>query len=167
MAGKHPSSYVSEAESLRKRAEFIDLLRGDPDRRQPPLSVRAACDRIGVSRTTVKTWRQTDEDFALAYADAMEDGTDALEDEATRRAYNGVEEPVYQGGELVGHKTVYSDKMLEFILSGRRPGMYRKDTQVNTQINVLPEVSSDRDLAKALNILIEEAKQKQEIVEHE
>ena len=76
-------------QSLVTRAELLDLVRGNPARRQLPLSVRAACDKLRINRRTVIGWCQTDSDFARAYEDAKEDGIDVLEDEATRRAAIG------------------------------------------------------------------------------
>lgn len=97
--------------------------------------------------------------------DAIEDSTDVLEDEASRRAM-GIEEDVFGRDEdgadaVIGKKTRYSDDLLKFLLQGRRQALYRPNHQVNTQVNVSLEPPSDRDVAKALSLLIEEAKQKQ------
>ena len=43
-----------------------------------------------------------------------------------RRAVDGVEEPVYQGGQLVGTKLVYSDTLLGKLLNANRPAKYRE-----------------------------------------
>lgn len=52
----------------------------------------------GVSPATVAARRRTDDDFAAAMEDAIEDSTDVLELEARRRAVQGVRKPViYQG----------------------------------------------------------------------
>ena len=158
---KHPSAYTSKQVSNRNRVEFLELLRGDPRLGRLPMSVRAACDQLGVSRMTVRKWRQADPDFAAAYEDAMDDGVDVLEDAAVKRAVEGVPEPVYQGGELVGHKQRYSDSLLELLLVGKRAGTYGKQAQQNTQVNVAIEAPSDRDVAKALSLLIEEERHRQ------
>lgn len=57
-----------------------------------------------------------------------------LEDEARRRAVDGVDEPVFQGGELVGHVRRYSDRLLEFLLRGRRPTVYREGASVDVHL---------------------------------
>jgi hypothetical protein len=49
---------------------------------------------------------------------------DKLESEARRRAIEGVEEPVYQGGQLVGTRMVYSDSLLALLLKGRRKKVF-------------------------------------------
>jgi len=53
-------------------------------------------------------WRREDPDFAEAWDEALEEGTDLLEDEARRRAMAG------------------SDHLLMFILKSRRPAQYRE-----------------------------------------
>ena len=46
------------------------------------------------------------------------------EDELFRRAVEGVEQPVYQLGKLVGHVREYSDKLLELYLKSHAPEKY-------------------------------------------
>ena len=91
-------------------------------------------------------------------------GTDALEDEALRRAFHGSERPVFQGKELVGYVRDYSDTLLIFMLKARRPEKYRERftpqstslaeqaliemVQSLTQRNALP-IGSNRKLSPA------------------
>ena len=51
-------------------------------------------------------------------------GLDALEDEAIRRAREGVVEPVFQAGLHCGNVRKYSDLLLIFLLKSRRPHRY-------------------------------------------
>lgn len=74
-------------------------------------SVTAAAEAAGIDRKTAYRWRDAEPDFADAWEDALEDGTDRLEDEALRRAYNG------------------SDTMVIFLLKARRPKKYRERVQ--------------------------------------
>jgi transposase-like protein len=62
-------------------------------------SITRAAEHAGMgSRQTAYDWRSTDHDFSLAWDDAIESGTDRLEDEAYRRAHDGVAKPiVFQG----------------------------------------------------------------------
>ena len=48
-----------------------------------------------------------------------------LEDEARRRALQGVEKPVFREGRQVGTVTEYSDTLLIFLLKARRPEKFR------------------------------------------
>ena len=96
-------------------------------------SIRHAAATAGVSTATVYTRWLADPAFAEAYRSAVEQGTQAMEDEARRRAVEGVARPVYQGGKLVGHVQEYSDRLLEFLLGGRRPAMYRHNVHMTGQ----------------------------------
>ena len=51
--------------------------------------------------------------------------TDVIEQEARRRAVDGYDRPVFQGGKLVGVVRVYSDQLTAMLLRGRRPQIYR------------------------------------------
>jgi hypothetical protein len=84
---------------------------------------------LGVNRVTVFRWRKDDPSFAQAYSDAMEAGTDVIEQEARRRAVDGHDQPVFQGGKQVGVVRVYSDMLAALLLRGRRPEIYRDTTR--------------------------------------
>jgi hypothetical protein len=79
-------------------------------------AIRATC----LHRSTIYEARQTNEDFKLAWDDALETATDALEFEARRRAVEGCDEPVYHQGQQVGVVRKYSDRLLELLLRGNR-----------------------------------------------
>lgn len=59
----------------------------------------------------------------------MEEGTDLLEDEAQRRARDGTQKPIYQGGKKVGIVNEYSDTLLIFLLKARRRGKFGDKVQ--------------------------------------
>jgi hypothetical protein len=84
---------------------------------------RAAKD-AGINRRTAQRERLNSETFREAWDDAMEEAIDALEEEARRRAFEGVNEPVYYQGEQVGTVRKYSDTLTIFLLKGRRPEIY-------------------------------------------
>ncbi len=87
-------------------------------------SATQACIEAGISRRTCYEWRQTDAAFAEAWADMVEEAHDRLEDEAMRRAVEGVERPVFYKGTLIGHTRTYSDSLLKALLQRRRPEVY-------------------------------------------
>lgn len=64
------------------------------------LTIRQASAEAGVDRATVYRWRKQDAEFAQAWDDALESGTDVLEAEAIHRAVHGVDEPVIYQGQL-------------------------------------------------------------------
>lgn len=70
-------------------------------------SVAGACKSAGFARRTAYEWRAADEAFRAAWDDAVEEGTDELEDEAVQRAKDG------------------SDTLLIFMLKSRRPETYK------------------------------------------
>lgn len=105
------------------RAKFLDGLRAG-------MTVTDAAKAAGTARTTVRYWRDNDEQFAKDWDDAYDEGTDVLEAEAQRRAVEGVKRPVYQGGELVGHVQEYSDTLMNIMLQARRPHKFRNRTEL-------------------------------------
>lgn len=115
-------------------------------------NVSAACRNARIDRHEVYNYRKTDSDFADAWDDALEQATDLLEEEARRRAYSGVEEPVFgslgQGlgtGE-VGTIRKYSDTLLIFLLNGNRPQKYRqtaKTVNINISYDDIQNMSDD------------------------
>jgi hypothetical protein len=107
--------------TARIKAAFLDEL-------ARTANVTRASALVGVTPRCAYLWRQADEAFAAAWAEAVELGTNALEDEAVRRAFEGTERPVFQGGRLVGHERIFSDNLLALLLKARRPEAY-KDRQ--------------------------------------
>ena len=92
----------------RKKAAFIKAI-------QSGQTVAAALRLVRVRREDIYAARFDDTAFKAAWDEAWTMGADALEDEAMRRAIDGVEKPVFRGGEVVGHVRDYSDSMLMFI----------------------------------------------------
>ena len=89
------------------------------------VNVTLACRRAGIPRRTVYDWRDADEAFARQWDEALDEGIDLLEAELHRRAFEGVERPVYYKGEQVGTWRFYSDALAMFLLKAHRPERYR------------------------------------------
>ena len=100
------------------RPVFLDLLRRMGN-------VSLAAKTVGHSRNAVYRARAKSETFARQWDDAIEEACDVLEAEARRRAFSGVDEPVFHKGEVVGHVRKYSDTLLIFLLKGYRPERFR------------------------------------------
>ncbi len=83
-------------------------------------TLTAAADVAGISTKTVRDWRAKDADFEAAYLEAVEMGTDVFEEEAARRAVDGVDEPHYNQGVMCGYTRKYSDTLLILLLKARR-----------------------------------------------
>ena len=89
-----------KAQHVPKKTKFIDAL-------AEGFSVTTAAATAGIGRRTAYNWR-ADSGFVELWNDALEDGTDLLEDEARKRAIDG------------------SDSLLKFLLTARRPAIYRE-----------------------------------------
>lgn len=63
-------------------------------------TIGEAALEAGVNRKTVYRWKESDAEFAEAWDESLEEGTELLEREAVRRAVHGVEEPVIYQGQL-------------------------------------------------------------------
>lgn len=87
-------------------------------------TVADACKVAGIARQTAYSYRQSDEDFALRWADAIEEGTEELEKVARRRAVEG------------------SDNLLIFLLKARRPEVYRERSEVRASVETIRTPSS-------------------------
>jgi hypothetical protein len=90
-------------------------------------SVSRACRKSKVPRSNVYLWLndQAEITFRELYEMACKEALGALEDEAVRRAYEGVLKPVYQGGKKVGNIKEYSDTLLIVLLKARAPEKYK------------------------------------------
>lgn len=88
--------------------------------------VSRAAKHVGVSRVALYAKRNANMGFAKRWAEAINAGTDVLEEEAFRRAVEGTDRPVYYQGIECGHIREYSDKMLELLLKSRRPHIFRE-----------------------------------------
>lgn len=85
--------------------------------------------RAGLSEGQITRRRTNSTDFAGQMDAAIAEGSGMLEQEAIRRAVQGVKEPVYYKGDVVGHVEKRSDSLLMFLLKARDP-RYRESRQV-------------------------------------
>jgi len=85
-----------------------------------------ACQESKVDRRTPYRWYEKDAfGFRANFDDAEQEAIEWIENELYRRAVTGVEEPVYQGGQMVGSIRKFSDLLLIFMLKARAPAKYR------------------------------------------
>lgn len=94
--------------------------------------------------------KRKEREFAAAWAQAMEMAGDRFEEEAARRAVEGVKRDIYYKGEVVGSEQQYSDGLLSKLLDGSKPDKYapkRENTQVNVQVGlaVIPMTAPSLD----------------------
>jgi hypothetical protein len=86
-------------------------------------SVEAAARAVDMSSVgTYHRRRQPGaQGFRAAWEAALTLGVQRIEDVAMDRALNGVEEPLYSYGKLIGSRTRYNDRLLMFILRNCAP----------------------------------------------
>lgn len=92
-------------------------------------SVTLASERSGIRRYTLYRMRAQDEKFAKRWDRHLNLGIDRLQDDALRRAVDGVERPVWRGGKKVGTVQQYDNRLLQFLLRAHRPDIYSEKKQ--------------------------------------
>ncbi len=88
-------------------------------------SAALAADAAGLTFARARALRDADPEFAQAWADAVAEAVDRAEAEVYRRAFRGVERPVYYAGQQVGTIRDYSDSLAALYLKAHRPDAYR------------------------------------------
>lgn len=116
-----------------------------------------AAAATGVSTTTTWLWRRDDDVFRERYMEAMKIAAELHEDEMFRRASEGVLEPVFQGGRLVGSVRKFSDTLLIFALKGALPEKYKERVEHTGEVTVATRLRAARERALGRG---EEAKKK-------
>jgi hypothetical protein len=111
-----------------QKTRFLSLLRETGN-------IGISCSSIGRSRSTVAKWRSDDESFAAEWREAELDAADALEMEARRRAMEGVEEPVFYQGVIVGYVDKRSDQLLLRLLEANKPEKFAQRTKTDLTTN--------------------------------
>lgn len=74
-----------------------------------------ACRLAGVPISLVQTLRKSDKAFAQRFEDTREEVRDKVRRALMERSIDGVVEPVYQLGKLVGYTIVHDNKLLMFV----------------------------------------------------
>lgn len=110
--------------------------------------VKWAAEQADVSRVTIYRYYKNDPEFAARFDEAKRVGALGMEDEARRRAAQGIEEAVYYQGEEVGKHRKFSDLLLIFLLKGLFPEKYRDRTELTGKDGqpLLPEPLDLRQL---------------------
>lgn len=86
-------------------------------------SVLSACRAVNMSTNGAYHLRRQPgaEEFRAAWEKALDLGVKRIEDVAMDRALNGVDEPLYSYGKLIGTRKRYNDRLLMFMLRNRAP----------------------------------------------
>jgi hypothetical protein len=118
-----------------KRAEIFDTRRQNiylTALAKAGRKIRAA-EAAGVSMNAVADARGRVEGFREAEELAVEIHVEWMEEQVDIMAFHGIEEPVFQGGELVGHKLRFSERLAELRLKAEAPQKYRDNFKLEVE----------------------------------
>lgn len=158
-----PSAFAANAHHSENTAEIKDLWEGKRNNGRIPAEswllflqklsehghIQKALDLVGISRVQLWRRRRDDPDFRAMFHEAQEIASESLEDEAQRRAVQGVNKPVFWQGDIVGHQIEYSDGLLTFLLKGLKPEKYRD--RVSTENVNLNLTADDAEIRASLS----------------
>jgi hypothetical protein len=122
-------------------------------------NITRAAKAAKIAREYLYELRSEDKEFAKAWDEARAIGMEGLEDEAIRRAYEGVQKPIYQQATLVGTVTEYSDTLLIFLLKGGMPDKYKDRVDMTTKGKGINDLNAEQ-LDTRLMALLERARTK-------
>ena len=117
-------------------------------------------DATAMSGITIKypyERRRRDAAFRRAWNEATEIGTRMLVQEAQRRAFHGVEEPVFYKGVQCGVVRKYSDPLLMFLIKKRDPS-YRESAVAggtNVTINLFERVEVLTEQLRTAGVVVD------------
>lgn len=136
-------------------------------------NIRQSCESAETGRTTAYALRDTDETFAADWAAALEESADLLEQEARRRAEQGIQRLKFHNGAVIMVQAIspdgvplvttdnqpvmvpyveheYSDTLMIFLLKGIRPEKYRERADVRHSGKIDVSKLSDDELRAIL-----------------
>ncbi|QZH74983.1 MAG: hypothetical protein JY451_15285 [Erythrobacter sp.] len=100
----------------RRQQQFIEALADTG-------SVKSAARTVGLTPEGAYLLRRHPQavEFRAAWEAALDLGVQRIEDVAMDRALNGVEQPVFAYGQVIGTRREYNDQLLMFMLRNRAP----------------------------------------------
>lgn len=106
------------------RGAFLNALRDIPN-------VTRACRIANITRQWAYEMKRSDAQFASEWEDALDQGIEAMEAEAMRRAVEGIDKPIFYQGDEVALLREYSDTLMIFLLKAHRPERYRESSNID------------------------------------
>lgn len=98
-------------------------------------NVTMSATEAGVHRRTAYRARASSKKFAADWDEAVEEAIDLLEAEARRRAFSGVDKPIFHAGTKIETVKEYSDTLLIFLLKAHRPDKFRDNLKVDARLS--------------------------------
>lgn len=91
-------------------------------------NIKKSAELANIPYAKILAMKKCDTKFRGRMEEALSDAAVILEDEARRRAIEGVEEPILYKGEITGSKIKYSDALLLALLKAHYPEKYAEKT---------------------------------------
>jgi len=119
-------------------------------------SVSESARIVGLDRKQHYEWLKADRHYRAAFEAEAEQAAQSLEDEAVRRALEGVKRPMYYRGKPVRtgrgrsgrtvYEVEYSDQLLVLLLKRFRPQLYREHVtaEVSGTIDLVQQIEAGR-----------------------
>lgn len=119
-------------------------------------SVAGAARATRISRHTHHDWMKVDANYRAAFETVQDEAGQTLEDEAVRRAYEGVKRPIFYGGKPMKtgrgknartfYEVEYSDQLLLALLKRFRPKLYREHVaaEVTGSLELIDRLTAGR-----------------------
>jgi hypothetical protein len=90
-------------------------------------TVTGAAKEAGIDRTTHYLWMENDREYADEFKGAEQQFCDLVRETVRDRAIVGISQEVYNAkGDFVGHRVVYSDRLLELLAKAKCPEFREK-----------------------------------------
>ncbi len=115
--------------TARKRRKFIAKLKQTGN-------ISGSAAAISISRRLAYNIREQNPKFARQWDEAVEYAADALEQEARRRAVDGVKQPVFYKGRRVASVRQYSDGLLTTLLKGNKPEKFADRKHLTGDVSI-------------------------------
>ena len=93
-------------------------------------SVTQAARWAKINKRTHYDWLEASSEYKRAFEAAEPVAARTLEDEAVRRAREGVRKAVWHKGKIVGYQTEFSDSLMQTLLKGTNPKKFRENSSV-------------------------------------
>lgn len=99
-------------------------------------SVTQAARWAKIAKRTHFDWMEISESYRDAFERTKPVAAQTLEDEAVRRAHQGLRKAVWHKGRVVGYETEYSDSLMQTLLKGSNPDKFRERQDVRVAASV-------------------------------
>ncbi len=145
-ATKKRKAVGSQRETAQKRrqAAFLGAYR-------QCATITHAAEAAKIARQNHYNWLAKDKKYQEAFAEAEVAATEALLQEARRRATKGVTEPILYKGKVVKTVQKYSDSLLMFLIKGALPEVYRERYEFSGGTKPIRFVGYDQEKLKGLS----------------